>query len=337
MVEASGSCALKVAELRIKRGEDPNERREAAAAPADASGWTVREMFDHYAEDMRQRECRDRSIADMLYRRDRYLSDWLARPITGIRKNEARTEHKRLSTDHGKRTANQVMKDFRWAYNLALKIVEDADALGDNPTNAITWNKERASDRYLADDELPEWWAKVDALNNPIRRTMHQFGLLSGLRPGTLMSLRRDWVRHDARCVSIPRMKSDRAFDLPLSPPMIAILREALAAGDTLFGKSEWLFPTRARTQQMKVIATNVVKEKTLPSQTGHILRHTYRTKAKAIGVDDIDARLLLDHTVPGIDGVYLHARGLFERLLSQQERMSEALLALRSTPLLSE
>ena len=32
---------------------------------------------------------------------------------------------------------------------------------------------------------------------------------------------------------------------------------------------------------------------------------------------------LLLDHTVPGIDGTYIHERALFDRLLAAQERMS--------------
>ena len=69
--------------------------------------------------------------------------------------------------------------------------------------------------------------------------------------------------------------------------------------------------------------------KKTLPSETGHILRHTYRTLAQGIGVDKIEARLLLDHTVPGIDGVYIHEKALFDRLLHAQERMSAAILSL--------
>ena len=57
-------------------------------------------------------------------------------------------------------------------------------------------------------------------------------------------------------------------------------------------------------------------------------MRHTYRTMAQRIGIDKIEARLLLDHTVPGIDGVYIHEKALFDRLLVAQERMSTALLA---------
>ncbi len=78
-----------------------------------------------------------------------------------------------------------------------------------------------------------------------------------------------------------------------------------------------------------QVIATQVWREKSLPSETGHLLRHTYRTIAQREQLDKFEARLLLDHTVPGIDGVYIHEKALFDRLLAAQERMSSALLAL--------
>ena len=77
------------------------------------------------------------------------------------------------------------------------------------------------------------------------------------------------------------------------------------------------------------MIATQVWREKSLPSDTGHLLRHTYRTIAQRITLDKIEARLLLDHTVPGIDGVYIHEKALFDRLLAAQERMSAEILRL--------
>ena len=85
-----------------------------------------------------------------------------------------------------------------------------------------------------------------------------------------------------------------------------------MAAGDVLFPGAPWLFPSRS-SKTGEVIATQVWKEKALPSETGHILRHTYRTIAQRAGIDRVNARLLLDHTVPGIDGVYIHERALFD------------------------
>jgi hypothetical protein len=91
---------------------------------------------------------------------------------------------------------------------------------------------------------------------------------------------------------------------------------------------SPWLFPTRSR-DGSRIIATPTWKETTLPSETGHLLRHVHRTVAQSIGLNVIDAALLLDHSLPGINRVYVHQEALFGRLLKAQERMSREILRL--------
>lgn len=305
----------------IKRGNDPN------ATANSAEGWTVEQMFEEYRKDLRARECRQRTISDTSALVDRYLKNWKQVPIAEITRTMARDRHRHITTKHGKAVANSALRIFKAAYNLALRVVDDPDGLPGNPVQAVTFNKVRSSNRVIHPDELPEWYAKVWELPNPLRRIMHALGLFSGLRPGTLVSLRRDWVRIDERAISIPRMKRGEPFDLPLSEHMVDLVREAIEMGDRLFPDPEWLFPTRNK--DGKIAATSTWKERTLPSETGHILRHTYRTIAQRVGIDKIDARLLLDHKVPGIDGVYIHEKALFDRLLASQERMSVAILGL--------
>ncbi len=311
---------------QIKRGIDPNAK--PGAALADAGKWTVHRMFEEYAADMRTRECAERSIVDMLDRVDRYIPKWAGLPIGEVKRSMAREEHQRITRDHGPRSANQILRDFRASYNFAMKVVDNPDALPGNPVAAVTFNKERASNRVIMPDDLPEWWKHVQALSNPLRRDMHTLGLLSGLRPGTLVSLRRDWVNLAEKTISIPRMKSGRSFDLPLSRKMVEIVKRVMKASELLYPKAPWLFPSRS-TKTNDVIATQVWREKSLPSETGHILRHTYRTVAQRVGVDLVNARLLLDHTVQGIDGVYIHKSALFDTLLKEQERMTAAIFEL--------
>lgn len=311
---------------QIKRGVDPNAKPGTAAA--DAGTWTVQRMFEEYGADMKARDCADRSIRDMQDRLERYIPKWKPLQIAEIKRSMAREEHRRVTKDHGPRSANQIFKDFRAAYNFAMKVVDDPDALPGNPIAAVTFNKERASNKVIMPDDLPEWWKRVQALPNPLRRDMHLLGLLSGLRPGTLVSLRREWLNLTEKTISVPRMKSGRAFDLPLSDMMVEVVDRVMKTSDILFPKAPWLFPSRSRLTG-EVIATQVWKEKTLPSETGHILRHTYRTIAQRTGIDAVNARLLLDHTVPGIDGVYIHKSALFDTLLKEQEKMSAALFLL--------
>jgi integrase len=61
-----------------------------------------------------------------------------------------------------------------------------------------------------------------------------------------------------------------------------------------------------------------------MPGKTGHILRHTHRTFAQRIGTSAINARLLLDHKLPGIDDHYVHSHGMFEALLKDQQAISD-------------
>jgi len=292
-----------------------------------ADTWTVEKMFDEYVADLRARECSERTIQDLFGHLNRYLPDWKQIPISQITRSMAREKHRYITSNHGKSVANHALRLFQAAYNLALRVVDDPDSLPDNPVKAVTYNKVRSKNRVLMPDELPDWWKKVQALPNPLRRTMHTLGLLSGLRPGTLVSLEKAWLHLEESAISIPRMKSGEPFDLPLSEYMVGLVKQALEQGDMLHPGSLWLFPTRNK--QGQIIATATWKERTLPSQTGHILRHTYRTIAQRIGLDKIDARLLLDHKIQGIDGVYIHEKALFDRLLTSQEQMTASILKL--------
>jgi integrase len=304
---------------QIQQGIDIN----AADRPNNGI-WTVAQMFAEYIADLGRRDCSPHTSRAVRVQLERYLSDWKEVPIDRVTRAMARARHVYITENNGPTTANHVLGSFGTAYRFALRVLDEP--LPVNPITAVTFNRKRSKGRVIMPEDLADWWRRVQELPNPLRREMHTLGLLSGLRPGTLVSLRREWIRLDDRCISIPRMKSGRSFDLPLSEHMVQIVRRALTAGDLLHAGSPWLFPTRKR--DGSIAHVQVWKERGVP-ETGHILRHTWRTTAARIGLDTVDARLLLDHTVPGIDGVYVHAEALFTRLLEAQERMSAAILEL--------
>ena len=295
----------------IRRGIDPFGKELTTS-----EGWTLAEAFDNYIESLRIREKGTRTIAGVAYRRDKYVgARLLATPILELLGPECIALHRRISQDHGRSTANHVLRDIRAAYNLARKHARDQNAFRSNPVYAVTFHPERRRDAMIEPDDLAQWWHRVKALPNPLWRELHKLALLSGLRIGALATIRRDWIRPDDSAIVIPAgvQKSGRPFVLVLSAPMVAMVRRALAAGDVLYPGSDWLFPTRGRDGTLKPIVERT--EGSLPSETGHILRHTYRTMAQRVGVDDIDVNLLMDHAVRGVTGVYLHQRGLLERL----------------------
>ncbi len=205
---------------QIRLGIDPNQ----PAVEQKTEGWTVDILFDEYVADLRQRERSERTVVDVLASRDRYLADWKKLPLTSLTRSMVRAKHQELSETRGKVTANHVMRDFRAAYNLALRIIDDPDQLPDNPVKAVTFNKERRKNAVIMPEDLADWWVKIQGLPSPLRRTMHELGIYSGLRPGTLVSLRRDWINLGNRAISIPKMKSGRSFDLPLSGHMLDVV-----------------------------------------------------------------------------------------------------------------
>jgi len=315
---------------QIKRGVDPSAPASSAEPVAN---WTVEKMIREYAGDLAAREKTARSIADVLatVADGGALADWRERRVPEITKAMARDKHAALSK-RGKRLANLALGIFGTAFNHALRIADDPDALGVNPTSAITWHKQRARDSVIMPEDLADWHARLQSCPSPLRRAMHELGLFTGLRPGTLVALRREWVQLDKRVIRIPRMKGGAPFDLPLSRHACGLVEAALRAGDVLHPGSPYLFPARS-SKTGEVIATPTWKEAALPSKTGHILRHTYRTMAARAGVERDDARRLMDHKTPGIERVYVHNRALFDRLLRAQERVTREILAALRPP----
>ena len=75
---------------QIKQGEDPNAPTGATSC---AEMWTVQQMFDEYAEDLRTRECAPRTIVDVVAQRNRYFVDWIEVPIGDVTRTMARERH----------------------------------------------------------------------------------------------------------------------------------------------------------------------------------------------------------------------------------------------------
>ena len=319
------------ATAQMRRGTNPWAVPDSASdGPAE---WTLSELWDRYAQWMTTQERSERSLRDFRHHLDRFLSDWREVSIRDLTKSRARARHELItkgfdaSSDPAGApyTANKVMRSLRAAWNWAVRL-DDHDALPPNPVGGVHFNPERRREAMILPEDLPDWWRRVGGLPNPLRRHMHRLGLLSGLRPGTLVSIKREWIDLSSRAIHIPRMKSGRAFSLPLSAPMVDLVECAMAAGDVLHVGSPWLFPTRTNDGQ-RIVGTRVWRERSMPGETGHILRHTWRTMADRLGVPQARARALLDQSQPGIEAHYLHLGQLRDELLAEQERISAHIL----------
>lgn len=300
----------------IKRGIHPTKGTEATA-----SLMTVRQLMEHYRDDLKARGKSQRAIDDIMPRAERYLKTWLDRPFTSINRALCRELHKDLTEKHGKRTANIALANFSAAWNVAVATLDGEPP--PNPTKAVRKHKQGRAD--YSGFSLAAFWKDVDGMENPIRRAMFTLGVLTGLRPGNLRTLRWSWVKDDR--IIIPRaemkVKEDRPdFFIPLTAPMKEALALANATCDLLYKGSPWVFPTHSAKDQRTVTATVVVRP------YGHKLRHVYRTTAASVGIHPEQANVLVDHSQIGTSDLYISRADLsFNSLSEAQEKITAALL----------
>jgi integrase len=280
----------------IKRGVDPNDR---GATAVDSSAWTLGRAYEEYDADLVRRGRSERTRVDMKDRLRRYLALWRDKPLAHIKQSMARAEHVRITGEHGPIAANNVMRDLRRVYNYAISQLDDGGpGLPPNPVGRrFPFNPDTAREGIILPEDMPAWYGRVQALPNRLRANMHLFGLLSGLRPSNLMSIRREWVDLDRHVVAFPgtTMKGRRPFDLPLSTKMEELVQESIVLGDKLFSGTEWLWPAASESGA----TTNIREERERGGgerkerllETGHVLRHTWRTQAQSRAQADVTPR----------------------------------------------
>ncbi len=321
----------------IKAGNDPRPR-ETAAVAGTPTGLTVATAIDRYIADMTKRDCAAKTIAFTGGRLRTHLAAWLDLPVIGVLPSHCQTAHERISASAGRVAANKALRDFRAVWNLACRQSDDPESFPRRcPVASVTFHKEdKRVDAVVTD--LPGWWKRTGDLTNRLRTCMFRLGLLSGLRPGNLAGIRREWVDLTATAGAVIRfpaaaMKSRQPFVLPLSAAMVALVQHALKLGPAVVsvpGAGGWLFPTRSRDGRSVVATSNWSETSLATNECGHALRHTYNVLALTVpGVSSHDVERLLAHAVPGVAGVYYHAdhAATEAHLRAAQDRISARIL----------
>lgn len=241
----------------------------------------------------------------------------------------------------GTYAANGAMRTLRVIYNWALErgyVKPDPD--GWTPTRQVTFNREEARESAMSRRDLPGWWKAYLALDNRVRAEFQLFLLLSGSRAGAIATARWEHVDVAGRKLHIPTPKGGKAkaYDIPLTRPMLACLARARRAAriyQPLLAR-EWIFPGDpskvkrgggAFAGHMSLYATT---EKKLPC-SGHGLRHTYRNACIWAGVEEALSKKLMNHSQRGDihSGTYGSREGVWPDLLDAQERISATVMEL--------
>lgn len=282
---------------------------------------------------------------------DHLLGIWKDTPLSDLAtaegaakvaaRHEAITDRRTDPKHGGSYAANGAMRTLRVIYNWALErghVKPDPD--GWTPTRQVTFNREEARESAMSRRDLPVWWAAYLGMENRVRAEFQLFLLLTGSRAGAIATARWEHVDVPGRKLHIPTPKGGKAkaYDIPLTRPMLACLararREAKVYQPVL--ARDWIFPgdpskvkrgAEEFAGHMSLFATT---EKKLPC-SGHGLRHTYRNACIWAGVEEALSKKLMNHSQRGDihSGTYGTRDGIWPDLLDAQDRISATLMEL--------
>ena len=275
--------------LHMSNGKNPNKIKQVQKARTITLGEAA-EMYLNSPKMLMERSPRTGQGYRQLT--NSYLKDWLNKPLIDISRKMVREKHSKVGVKHGHYSANASMRAFRAFWNRAMKEYEYLPVC---PTINVDWFPEYRRQEPIPVAELPNWYKKVLALINPIRRDYLLLVLFSGLRRNDAATIRWEHIDSEAGTLFRPNPKGGRkrAFTVPLSDFLIQIIKRRRAENPIFFPGSPWVFPANSISGHIKE-----PKEKTI-KWSCHRLRDTYTTAANSAGLSPYDIETLTNHRPP--------------------------------------
>ncbi len=327
---------LSVAAARDRARRSLIAMDDERSRPSPVKHLTLEEALKRYLDGMRQRDCSERSIAHLNDTIRRYIWDWRAKELQTISREAIVARHTKIGDQNGKFAANAAMRALRTVWNDSMLV---DDTLPPAPTVVLRrrWFKERRRQEPVKD--LAAWAMRVAQIENPIRRHLQWFLLLTGLRSHDARTMK--WIDIDFQQGTLhrPRPKggSDRAFTVPLSRATMVLLRLQRRLIHRLHPESVWVFPTTSNDGEVTFIKDPLERTKThivdgervvragLP--TPHRLRDTYTTLCVEAGLSPFDIDVLTNHRPPTGTVTAGYVRQSPEHLKECQEKVTGLIL----------
>jgi site-specific recombinase XerD len=315
---------------QISQGRHPKRRDQGGRAGASKATpnevviaeVTLKQAWQRYLDAHLIRKGRsEKTISSYRDHVERILVEWLDTSLKDLAMFPARVakKHDDVTRENGPYIANGSMRTLRAIYNHARKINRFLPA--DNPADAVDWNEEKRRDTGMGIRDLKSWFVELGGIENPVRREFHLFTLLSGSRTSALQRVKPAHIDFRRRMLHISKPKggAKRAFDIPLSRQMVLCLVRAIRFGRQIHPSQamEWVFPAESESGHL----AQTKEDRTELSRWGNDLRQTFRTIAAEAGVSEIDAKLLMNHAIPGVNAGYITRYKLLEDYLRRQQQ----------------
>lgn len=238
---------------RIKLGAFPDLTIEQARKAAQANKGMIAQGKDPHAEKRRindeitfaefyrkeylERHAKryNRSWENDLSRFERHLKPFHSRRLSNIRQDDIQRLHGRLAKEYGISCANRVLTNVHAIYNKAI----EWGWQGINPAHGIKKFREKSRDRFLQPEELPRFFAALDAEPNKDMSDYFYMLLLTGARRRNVASMHWKDISLDLATWTIPETKNGESYIVNLSKQALEIL-----AARVHTKPNGWVFPS---------------------------------------------------------------------------------------------
>ncbi|MGI8895360.1 MAG: tyrosine-type recombinase/integrase [Casimicrobiaceae bacterium] len=335
--------------VELSKGINPSDVARTARRKREGE-LTLAQAFDRYEAD-HLRPYGKRSAADLRHIFERYIGampaaakkphgrqrrkspygvDWSQRRLSSVQKRDIRglmvalKDGHGTSTANGASTANRTFELVRTVYN---KMIEWKLYDGANPCTGIPKFAQQSRDRFLRGDELPAFFAALNALPEGAFKDFVQLATYTGARRANLLGARWPDIDLDAGLWTIPgkASKSGRAMTLPLTRRALEVLtRRRKGDPDGVF-----VFPAESATGHMvmpKKKWSAFVKSAGLADFTLHDLRRSAGSWAAMTGASLPIIGKALGHRSSASTEIY--ARLQVDPVLAALSRAQDAMAA---------
>lgn len=311
-VERARKKGLKVLG-EIFDGHDPNAARRAEIK---LSQLTLASALDIYIET--HNNLKPKTVYDYKGTINRYLGNWLKKPLVWITPERVFKRHAKLGESHSGYTANNAMRTFRAIYNFSKAM---HPGLPDNPTIRLSqtrsWFKEKRRTRIIESKDLKAWWDATERLPNKDFRDYFQFQLLTGLRKSEGLRLRWEDVDLKGKIFTVRETKNGDPLTLPLSDYLVALLKAREQVSEYVFNGCGSTGHIVEPKKGVKLVCDTSGVEFTM-----HDLRRTFLTIAESLDIPAYALKRLVNHRISDVTAGYIQIT--VERLRKPMQKITD-------------
>ena len=284
---------------RLKRGEDP------FPAPAPPK-LTVAGLAERYLCAHVTVQCKPKTAALYRFALERYILPALGEvPVAEVGREHAAELHHRLRDTPT--MANAVIGVLSKMFRLAE--VWELVPPGRNPCRSVRHYKERSRERFLTPEEYRRLGAALRGAEAkgslwPPAIAAIRLLMLTGCRKGEILTLRWDDVDRTARELRLRDSKSGPRM-VPLTPAM-----EKVLDGIPRSEGNPWVIPGRKPGAHLPDLAYywgRIAEQAGVEGVRVHDIRHSFASRALALGESLSMIGRLLGHAKVGTTGRYAH------------------------------